>query len=54
MELAPTHKCGKDVHKVAQIFFRSDANTWWMEMGFASCAIEYCPFCGVELRKEQE
>jgi len=51
------HICDKDVHDVAilrsaeaQVFYEERSNGWWMEMGFGSCAINYCPFCGLELK----
>lgn len=48
------HNCDKDVHDVVRIFFEEGSNTWWLELGFGSTAIEYCPFCGVNLRDEAQ
>ena len=55
------HECDKDVHDVAilrsakaQVFYDERSNGWWMELGFGSCAIEYCPFCGEKLRHPDE
>ena len=48
------HKCGKDVHGKALIFYEKASNVWWMELGFDSCAVEHCPFCGQSLREGEQ
>ena len=49
--VAITHNCGKDVMDVTVIFYDTTNNGWWLELGFGSTIIEYCPFCGNKLEQ---
>jgi len=48
------HICDENVFDRIRISYHEPSDTWWMEMSFDSCAISYCPFCGLELAKGTE
>ena len=58
-KMTKLHICSEDVAILrpaeVQVFYSETTDTWWMEMGLGgSCAINYCPFCGLELAKGEE